>query len=80
MHEHICDAGCNHGLSADAEPEISEEFKVARRSFLRDVMVAGGSAATVGALGVSMAPSAFAQSAQAGSNMASHYFIPASSN
>ncbi len=80
MDEHICNAGCRHGVSAEAEPIIREEFRVARRSFLRDAMVAGGSAATAGALGVGIAPAAFAQSAQAGSGMASHYFIPASSN
>ena len=71
MYEHICGPGCGHETSPDADREVREEFKVARRSFLRDAMVAGGSAA--GALGVSLSPSAIAQSAKPGNGMASHY-------
>lgn len=77
MHKHICGPGCAHGISPEAEKDVKEEFQVARRSFLRDAMVSGGSAMAVGGLGVSMSPAAFAQSAKPGHGMASHYFIPA---
>ena len=78
--QHICGPGCNHGTTPGEEKLIQEEFQVARRSFLRDAMVSGGAAVSLGSLSASMAPSAFAQSAQAGSGMTSHYFIPAASN
>ena len=80
MLKHICGPGCVHGVTPEAEEDVKEEFKTARRSFLRDAMVAGGGAVSVGALGVSMAPRAFAQSATPGQGMASHYFIPANAN
>ena len=78
--QHICDASCTHGKTPAEEALVKEEFQVARRSFLRDAMVAGGSAMSVGALTSTMAPSAFAQSARAGNGMASHYYIPAAAN
>lgn len=80
MSSHICGPGCSHGVTPEAEKEIKEEFKVARRSFLRDAMAASGAAVSAGALTASMAPSAFAQSAKPGSGMTSHYYIPASAN
>ncbi len=80
MLDHICGPGCSHGAGVGEEPDIREEFKVARRSFLRDAMAAGGTAVAAGALGGSMAPSAFAQSAKPGSGLTSHYYIPASAN
>jgi acetamidase/formamidase len=79
--EHICGPHCSHGLTPEAERDAKEEFKVARRSFLRDAMVAGGTTVSAAAaLNVSMAPSAFAASAKPGSGMASHYYIPAAAN
>ncbi|RRS05718.1 acetamidase [Aquabacterium soli] len=80
MSSHICGPGCTHGVTPEAEKEIKEEFKVARRSFLRDAMAASGAAVSAGALTASMTPSAFAQSAKPGSGMTSHYYIPASAN
>jgi acetamidase/formamidase len=80
MSSHICGPGCSHGVTPEAEKEIKEEFKVARRSFLRDAMAASGAAVSAGALTASMSPSAFAQSARPGSGMTSHYYIPASAN
>lgn len=80
MSSHICGPGCSHGVTPEAEKEIKEEFKVARRSFLRDAMAASGAAVSAGALTASMSPSAFAQSAKPGSGMTSHYYIPASAN
>lgn len=80
MSSHICGPGCSHGVTPEAEKEIKEEFKVARRSFLRDAMAASGAAVSAGALTASMTPSAFAQSAKPGSGMTSHYYIPASAN
>ena len=80
MNDHICSAACTHGVTPEAEPHIREEFKVARRSFLRDAMVAGGSAVAVGGAGMTMSSGAFAQSAKPGSGLTSHYYIPASNN
>ncbi|MBA4109969.1 MAG: acetamidase [Leptothrix sp. (in: Bacteria)] len=80
MLKHICSPTCTHGVSPDDEKDVKEEFKVARRSFLRDAMVASGTAVSASALSVSMAPSAFAASAKPGSGMTSHYYIPASAN
>ena len=80
MSSHICGPGCSHGVTPAAEKDIKEEFKVARRSFLRDAMAASGAAVSAGALTASMSPSAFAQSAKPGSGMTSHYYIPASAN
>ena len=80
MLKHICSPTCTHGVSPEDEKDVKEEFKVARRSFLRDAMVASGTAVSASALSVSMAPSAFAASAKPGSGMTSHYYIPASAN
>jgi acetamidase/formamidase len=73
MTNHVCGTGCTHDSH-----EIKEEFQEARRSFLRDAMTVGGASLSAGALGISMTPDAFAQSAQAGAGKASHYYIPAS--
>ena len=80
MNQHICGPGCTHGVTTENEKDIREEFKVARRSFLRDAMAVSGSAVSAGMLSASMTPSAFAQSAQPGSGMTNHYYIPASAN
>lgn len=80
MLDHVCSPSCTHALSPEAAKDATEEFTSARRSFLRDAMVVGGSAVSAGALNVSMMPSAFAQSAAPGSGLASHYYIPASAN
>ncbi len=80
MSDHICGPGCSHGVAPEAEKDVREEFKVARRSFLRDAMSTGGATVAAGALSVSMSPSAFAQSAKPPSGMSSHYYIPASAN
>src|ERR1700687_2458838 len=73
MTDHICSSGCTHDLH-----EVKEEFQEARRSFLRNAMAVGGSSLSVGALGISMTPNAFAESARTGTGRASHYYIPAS--
>ncbi|WP_287030144.1 acetamidase/formamidase family protein [Pseudomonas sp. UBA6310] len=80
MDDHVCSPGCMHGVTAENEKDIKGEFHAARRSFLRDAMVVGGGAATLGALGVSMSPSVMAASASAkpGNGPTSHYYIPAS--
>jgi acetamidase/formamidase len=81
LDEHICGPTCNHGpATPEAQAEVKEEFQVARRGFLRDAMAAGGATVTAGALTVPMSRSAFAQSAQPGSGMATHYYIPAAAN
>jgi acetamidase/formamidase len=80
MSEHICGPGCTHGMTPKKEKDIQEEFQVTRRSFLRDAMVVGGSAASLGGLSMAMSPAAFAQSAKPASGMSSHYYIPASAN
>lgn len=83
-HDHICSANCTHGATPAQEQLIREEFKVARRSFLRDAMVVSGGAVSAGMLGGALAPaSAFAQGAVAGrshEHMANHYYIPAAAN
>jgi hypothetical protein len=80
-YEHICGPTCNHGpATPEAQAEVKEEFQVARRGFLRDAMTAGGATVTAGALTLPMSHSAFAQSAQPGSGMATHYYIPAAAN
>lgn len=78
MHEHECGAGCNHGgADAGKRDAVREEFQGARRAFLRDAMIAGGSAVSIGTLGVSVTPNAMAQGVRAGSGMANHYYVPA---
>src|SRR4051812_21831554 len=71
MSEHQCDDGCNHEMPISAVEQVDG----ARRSFMRDAMVAGGGALSVGALGVTMAPGAHAQGA--GEGRANHYYVPA---
>jgi len=60
--------------------DVKEEFQVARRGFLRDAMVVGGATVTASALTMPMGRNAFAQSAQTGSGLATHYYIPAAAN
>ena len=78
MTDHICNSSCTHGSDPKTQSHTTEEFQVARRSFLRDAMTVGGSSISVAALGTALAPAAFAQSAQPGSSMARHYHIPVS--
>jgi acetamidase/formamidase len=74
MSKHQCNDDCQHEKSVDIEEHVDE----ARRNFLKEAVIAGGGAASVGALGVTMIPSAFAQGAAPGLGKANHYFIPAS--
>ena len=74
MSKHQCNDDCQHETSVDIEEHVDE----ARRNFLKEAVIAGGGAASVGALGVTMMPSAFAQGAAPGLGKANHYFIPAS--
>ncbi|MFC3607896.1 acetamidase/formamidase family protein [Stutzerimonas tarimensis] len=78
MQDHVCSPGCTHGVTPETEKDITEEFQESRRRFLRDAMVIGGGAATLGAM--SMPAGAFAASASTspGAGNASHYYIPAS--
>lgn len=78
MTDHTCSPGCTHDTPIEAEHEIKEEFQEARRSFLRNTLAVGGGSITAGALGITMTPNAFAQSAKVGSGRANHYYIPAS--
>ena len=74
MSDHTCDHDCNHEKSIDIEKNVDE----ARRGFLRDAAVVGGGAISVGALGVTMAPTANAQGTGPSSGKANHFHIPAS--
>lgn len=64
MENHVCHAGCTHGVSKEDLPLIKEEFQEARRSFLKNSLAASTSAAAIAALGITMSPNAFAQSAK----------------
>ncbi len=78
MSEHICSPGCTHGVTPENEKDIKEEFQESRRRFLREAMLVGGGAVSLGTLGMTMAPGAFAASARPASGPARHYYIPAS--
>jgi acetamidase/formamidase len=56
---------------------MQQEFQEARRSFLKEALAVGGTSVSVGALGISMTPNAFAQGATAASGRANHYYVPA---
>ena len=77
MTDHICSPGCAHSLTPEAEKDIKEEFQEGRRRFLRNSMIVGGSAVSLGALGSSLSPSAFAASAKQSQGQPRHYYIPA---
>ena len=77
MSEHECGQNCNQHPQKN-EGEILEEFQEARRKFIRDSLVAGGAAVSVGALGVTMTSSAVAANGGPGSRKANHYYVPAS--
>ena len=77
MHEHDDHSSGSHRGDEAGSADVREEFQAARRSFLRDAMIAGGGAMSIGTLGVSVSRNALAQSAQPGSGMASHYYVPA---
>lgn len=77
MTEHTCGSHCTHDVTAEAAPLIKEEFQEARRSFMKDALAVGSSAAALGAVGISMTTSAFAQDTRVGSGRASHYYVPA---
>lgn len=74
--EHVCDAGCTHGVAATDSKEITESFDEARRRFLRETITVGGGAVAIGTLGVAQMPQAHA--AGMGSGKTSHYYVPAS--
>ena len=82
MPDHVCGPACTHGATSEAQAEIAEDFRAARRGFLRDALGAGagvgGGALAAAGLGVSMAPAAFAQSALASARRPNHYDVPAS--
>ncbi len=73
MSEHECGDGCQGGEHVNIEEQVDE----ARRRFLKDSFVAGGTAVSVGALGVTLSPDAQAQDAKAGSGRANHFHVPA---
>ncbi len=77
MSDHECSPTGTHN-SKQGEGDILEEFQEARRKFVRDSLVTGGAAMSIGALGVTMSPSAFAASSEPGSRKANHYYVPAS--
>src|SRR5882724_1177245 len=74
---HSCDPSCNHGSPQSSVDEAKQEFQEARRSFLKDALAVGGTSVSVGALGISMTPNAFAQNATSSSGRANHYYVPA---
>ncbi|WP_339803306.1 acetamidase/formamidase family protein [uncultured Marinobacter sp.] len=78
MTNHICNASCNHGITAENESDIREEFDTARRSFLKTALMGSG-AVSLGAMGVTMSPMAGAATSSAGASGSGpmHYFIPA---
>lgn len=78
MSEYNCGPGCNDHSHQEHAGEVQEEFHEARRAFLKDVLVAGGAAMSVGSLGITHTSSAFAQGAAQGSRRANHYYVPAS--
>lgn len=52
MSEHICSPGCTHGVTPENEKDIKEEFQESRRRFLREAMLVGGGAVSLGTLGI----------------------------
>ena len=66
MSEHECGPSCTqHALHED--DDSLEGFQEARRKFIRDSLITGGAAASIGALGITMTPSAHAADSQPGS-------------
>lgn len=86
MTDHTCTPGCTHCSNPEEHKEIQEEFDTARRSFLRTALV-GGSAASLGALGLGLSPITRAETTAAtggtGASLAggpSHVYIPATAD
>ncbi len=78
MADHECGVGCGSESGCESDKiDIEARVDEARRQFLRDSVIAGGSAISVGALGVTMTPSAQAQDARGASGRANHFHIPA---
>ena len=77
MDKHRCNASCKHGVSSKELSFSQEEFREAGRSFLKSTLSASASASTVAALGITMSPNVYAQSAKVGSGRANHYYIHA---
>ena len=79
MSEHTCTTGCTHHSHQEIDTEIKQEFHEARRGFLKDVLVSG-SAATVGALGITSSASGQVRAGGVAgeSGPATHYYVPAS--
>src|ERR1700694_4139541 len=74
---HNCGPNCDHGSPQHPADEMQQEFQEARRSFLKEALAVGGTSVSVGALGISMTPNAYAQGATAASGRANHYYVPA---
>lgn len=78
MSEHKCGLGCSDHSLQEHAGEVQEEFHEARRTSLKNVVVAGGAAMSVGSPGITHTSSVFAQDAVEGSRRANHYHVPAS--
>ena len=66
MPEHECGPNCTQHASHEADDSL-DGFQEARRKFIRDSLITGGAAASIGALGITMTPSAHAADSQPGS-------------
>jgi len=64
--EHECGPSCTQHASHEDDDSL-EGFQEARRKFIRDSLITGGAAASIGALGITMPPSAHAAESQPGS-------------
>ena len=59
MPEDECDPSCTYHASHEDDDSL-EGFQEGRRKFIRDSLITGGAAASIGALGITMTPSAHA--------------------
>jgi len=57
--EHECGQNCTQHASHE-DDDCLEGFQEARRKFIRDSLITGGAAASIGALGMTMTPTAHA--------------------
>ena len=74
MADHACSAGCDHTGPIDIRKDVDE----ARRSFLKDAVVAGGGVVSAGTLGVTLVSGAHAQAGARAAEKSNHYHIAAS--
>ena len=72
MTKHECDSGCQHGASMDIKEDVDE----ARRSFLKDAVVAGGGVVSAGTLGVTLVSGAHAETGARAAEKSSHSISP----